>query len=124
MLGERTLPDLVRQMTTHRLTGEELWRVRLLLEAQRERQRMFTSCGFYYDDFSRIEPKNNVTYAAHVVHLVRLATGVDLAPQTSAQLKHVASQRTNSRGDLVFLRQLERVSGFEPFLQESSESVC
>ena len=121
ILGERTLPDLIRQLTSQRLTGEELWRIRLLLEAQRERQRMFTSCGFFFDDFSRIEPKNNVSYAAHVVHLVKLATGIDLGPQTSAILKHVVSQHTNSRGDLVFRYQLERVTGFEPFPIESSE---
>ena len=120
MLGERSLPDLVGQMAKHRLAGEELWRIRLLLESQRERQRMFTSCGFYFDDFSRIEPKNNVTYAAHAAHLSRLATGVDLAPQTCALLEHVRSNYTNIRGDMVFRRQLERVEGLEPVVFETA----
>ena len=65
-------------MTERTLTSEQVRRVHLMLEAQRERQRMFTSCGWFFDDFDRIEPKNNVAYAAQAVRLARLATGVDL----------------------------------------------
>jgi hypothetical protein len=72
---------------------------------------MYTSCGWYFDDFSRIEPKNNVAYAAQAVWLTRLATGVDLSPQTAADLSHVISQRTGGRGDRVFRRKLQRVEG-------------
>jgi len=29
----------------------------ILMAAQCERQRMFTSCGWFFEDFDRIEPK-------------------------------------------------------------------
>ena len=111
MLGERTLPDLILHLGKRRLDGEQMWKIRLLLEAQRERQRIFTSCGWYFDDFSRIEPKNNVAYAAQAVYLARLATGIDLAPKIIALLKRVVSHRTGLHGDIVFQRQLQRAEG-------------
>lgn len=108
ILGEQSAEDLIYQMAGRYLEGEHMERIRLLLEAQRERQRFFTSCGWYFDDFGRIEPRNNVTYAAQAVYLTRLATGVDLTPQVIPQLKNVISHRTGLRGDMVFLKQLQR----------------
>lgn len=122
MHGERSLPDLVRSLTHQKVQGEHLWKIRLLLEAQRERQRIFTSCGWYHDDFSRIEPKNNVAYAAQVVHLARLATGVDLGPQTAVLLHQVVSLRTSLRGDVVFQRQLQRAEGIGGFNIDSTDT--
>ena len=56
-------------------------RIYMLLEAQRQRQRMFTSCGWFFDDFDRIEPKNNVAYAAQAVRLTHQATGTTWPPR-------------------------------------------
>ena len=87
VLGKETLPGLLAGMTERTLTSEQVRRVHLMLEAQRERQRMFTSCGWFFDDFDRIEPKNNVAYAAQAVRLARLATGVDLEQAVVADLQ-------------------------------------
>jgi hypothetical protein len=93
------------------LTSDQLRRIHLLLEAQRERQRMFTSCGWFFEDFDRIEPKNNVAYAAQAVRLVRLATGVDLSEVVSPDLHRVVSERTHLHADRVFERHLRRAEG-------------
>jgi len=122
LLGNVTSNDLIARAAGRRLSDEDYRKIRLLLEAQHQRQRMYTSCGWYFDDFSRIEPKNNTAYAAQAVWLTRLATGVDLAPQTTTDLSHVFSQRTGTRGDRVFKRQLQRAetqSGY-PSLSSSS----
>ena len=108
ILGNMRVDDLIGYAAGRRLTEEDCRRIRLLLEAQHERQRMYTSCGWYFDDFSRLEAKNNVTYAAQAVWLTRLATGIDLGPQTVADLSQVFSQRTGRRGDRIFRRQLQR----------------
>ena len=79
-----------------------------MLESQRERQRIFTSCGWFFEDFDRIEPKNVIAYAAQAVRLARLATGDDLSPQTASDLKHVISPRSGLRADQVFNQQLSR----------------
>jgi len=108
ILGNIPVEDLIARAVGHRPAEDDCRKIRLLLEAQHERQRIYTSCGWYFDDFARIEPKYNVAYAAQAVWLTRLATGIDLAPQTAADLSHVISQRSGARGDRVFRRQLQR----------------
>jgi hypothetical protein len=111
LLGELTVTSLLAEFTGHTLTIEQVRRVHLLLEAQRERQRMFTSCGWFFEDFDRIEPKNNVAYAAQAVRLVRLATGVDLESDMVNDLKSVTSQRTGRSAGQVFQHHLRRAEG-------------
>ncbi len=111
MLGQVKVAELLQQVAKRRLPQDDLERVRLLLEAQRERQRMFTSCGWYFEDFSRIEPRNNVAYAAQAVYLTRLATGVDLSYPLMGDLRRVVSHRSGLRADLVYQRKLQEASG-------------
>lgn len=109
MLGEQRADELIGELAGRRLPHEAVARIQTLLEAQRERQRMFTSCGWFFDDFDRIEPKNNVAYSAQAVRLTRQATGVDLAPAAQAQLRQVVSQRSGLRADQVFAQHMRRV---------------
>ncbi|MBN2149056.1 MAG: DUF3536 domain-containing protein [Anaerolineales bacterium] len=106
--GRISLRDLLAELAGKFVEGDQFERIRLLLMAQWERQRMFTSCGWFFDDFSRIEPRNNVAYAAQAVRLARLATGVDLAPRVREDLKRVISHQSGLRGDMVFERHLSR----------------
>jgi hypothetical protein len=110
VLGEQSLTELVGEMAGRRLDTTTTKRIGLLLDMQRERQRMFTSCGWFFDDFDRIEPKNNIAYAAQAVHLAKRATGVDLAAETREWLEPVRSWRSGLGADEVFghhLRHLE-----------------
>lgn len=108
MLGEIEPGSLITEMASHPLTKDQTRQVILLLESQRERQRIFTSCGWFFEDFDRIEPKNVIVYAAQAVRLARLATGDDLSPQVLADLKHVVSPQTGLTADLVFNHHLSR----------------
>ncbi len=108
MLGQTPVEDLIYQFAGRKVDSDQVRQIRLLLEAQRERQRIFTSCGWYFDDFSRIEPRNNVAYAAQAVRLTYLATGVNLSEQFKADLHYVVSQRTGIRGDKVFQREMQK----------------
>jgi len=116
-LRHRYIDVINRQMSTRDLCMElsdgawredQLNRVQDLLSAQYERQRMFTSCGFYHDEFHRIEPQNNIAYAAKAVFLTERATGLDLAPAAMALLQQVHSQKTGLKGDTVFSQTLLR----------------
>jgi hypothetical protein len=80
----------------------------MLLEAQRERQRMYTSCGWFFEDFDRIEPKNNLAYLSQAIRLVRLATGVDLEPYAVRDLSKVISPHTGLQADKLFEYYLKR----------------
>ena len=49
-------------------------KISMLLEAQKSRQRMFTSCGWFFDDLNRVEPEYNILHAVHAVLLTKWAT--------------------------------------------------
>jgi hypothetical protein len=108
VLGELPANDLIFQNAGRRLDENVHEQVRLLLNAQWERQRIFTSCTWYFDDFSRIEPRNSIAYAAQAVRLTYLATGVDLSSKVKADLKKVISQETGVRGDTIFMKELQK----------------
>ncbi len=112
MLGEQSAHELINEMAGRRLSGTTIRRIRLLLESQCERQRMFTSCGWFFDDFDRIEPKNNVAYATQAVVTARLATGVDLAPAALAVLREAVSWRTGLGASQVFEHFLRREESY------------
>lgn len=113
LLGEIKVQELVADIADRPLTKEQQQRIALMLESQYERQRMFTSCGWFFDDFDRIEPKNVIIYAAQAVHLAYLATGEDISDQTALDLKRVISPRTGLSADKVFNQHLERTRSFK-----------
>ncbi len=108
VLGNVTLEELVMPLVDRPIGREALRQLALLLRAQYERQRMFTSCGWFFDDFDRIEPRNNVAYAAHAVLLTEMAVEEDLTQEALAELSNVSSWRTGLCADEVFRRHLMR----------------
>lgn len=78
LLGRESPRDLMASEARRTLTDEEVDRLSTLLEAQRLRLRMFSSCGWYHADFDRLEPANNLAAARHAVELTRRATGVPI----------------------------------------------
>lgn len=112
ILGEMTVQDFLSSQLTQPISSAEQHTIHLLLKAQFERQRIFTSCGWFFDDFDRIEPRNNVAYAAQAVWLTEKATGADLFPLAMSVLSEVRSPRSGLRADEVFLRHWQRASRF------------
>lgn len=51
-----------------------------LLEMQRNSLLMFTSCGWFFDEISRIEPVQIMRYAARAIELAQELFGIDLEP--------------------------------------------
>lgn len=83
-----------------------------LLQSQVNRQKMFASCGWFFDDFERIEPQNAVRYAAQAVWLARNATGRDISSSASRKLAQVHSWKTGLKADVVFKNHLKRADEF------------
>ena len=108
ILRQLPITELIFQYAGRKLEQDSVDRIQLLLEAQWERQRIFTSCGWYFEDFSRIEPRNNIAYAAQAIRLTHMATGVDLSPQLRADLKYVTSQSLSLRGDKVLQKEMQK----------------
>ncbi len=84
---EHHLPDEQRKQRTLQL-----------LEAQYYQQYSFTSCGFFFEDLDRIEPRNDIAFARRAVSLVWQATGVDLQRDFVKDLEMTRSSRTGLSG--------------------------
>jgi hypothetical protein len=110
LLEQLSIDDLIAEAAGKRLPPETCAQIQDLLDAQLERQRMYASCGWFFEDFDRIEPRNSVAYAAQAVRLVRKAIGIDLAVQLMEDLRLVSSKRTGLRGDQVLSGHLNRAS--------------
>ncbi|MCX8061037.1 MAG: DUF3536 domain-containing protein [Anaerolineales bacterium] len=101
LLGQSSLEAYLREMTGKQLIPSEHQAMLQLLEAQVERQRMYASCAWFFDDFDRIEPRNAIAYAAHAIRLTELATGIDISSMAIKRLTKVVSPKTGLRGDEV-----------------------
>jgi hypothetical protein len=69
---------------------------------------MFTSCGWFFDEFHRIEPQNNIAYAANAIWLTEKTTGLKPDPQLLTAFENVVSAKTGLRGDTVLTQTLLR----------------
>jgi len=110
ILGIQPVDDLIAEIAGRRLPEDVSGRIQKLLLAQYERQKMYASCAWFFEDFDRIEPKNSVAYAAQAIILACQATGVDMALQFSADMERVVSQRTGWRGNRVLADHLMRTN--------------
>jgi alpha-amylase/alpha-mannosidase (GH57 family) len=109
MSGQISINDYIQEKIPDHLTSKKIDQIAILLEAQYERQRMFTSCGWFFDDFDRIEPRNNIAYAAQAAWLVKKATGTDISAEIIKLLKEVKSWRSGLSADVVFQHHIEKV---------------
>jgi alpha-amylase/alpha-mannosidase (GH57 family) len=75
-----------------------------LLEAQYFGQAMYTSCGWFFEDLDRIEPRNDIAYARRAISLTWQATGEDLQAEFLAELASAKSWRTARTGAELYLR--------------------
>ena len=82
----------LRNCTDHELTQEERVKALMLLEMQRNSLLMFTSCGWFFDEISRIEPVKIMRYAARAIELAKMVFDVDLEP---AYLRLLAEAPSN-----------------------------
>ena len=73
-----------------------------MLEAQRHRQAMYTSCGWFFEDLSRIEPGLVIAYAARAIQLVEQATGISLERDFRQDLEATQSPFTGLTGTDIY----------------------
>lgn len=77
---------------------QQAQRAMLLLEAQYYQQYSFTSCGFFFEDLDRIEPRNNIAFARRAISLIWQALGIDLQPDFVNDLQAAKSWRSHLTG--------------------------
>jgi alpha-amylase/alpha-mannosidase (GH57 family) len=104
------LQSEVTELGGKMLKQPEVTRLNLLLRSQFERQRMFASCAWFFEDFDRIEPQNAVKYAANAVYLTEKATGQEISKGLLSAFESVKSWRNGLSAGKVFQDFKERVS--------------
>ena len=112
ILDKIDLSSFLYEAVDRPISNSELSAIGMMLAAQFERQRMFTSCGWFFDNFHRIEPQNNIAYAAQAVWLTKMATGADFCQDAVRLLRKVIDQETGLRGDTVFSERYQRSLDF------------
>ncbi len=86
----------------HAPTDEQLRRTLLLLEAQYYQQYSFTSCGFFFEDLDRIEPRNDIAFARRAISLYWQALGIDLQRDFLKDLAAAKSWRRSVNGADIY----------------------
>lgn len=99
--GQKKLTEVCSDCGTADLDELKLKKLETLLKAQFEALRMFTSCGWFFDEFHRIEPQNNIAYAAKAIWLTEQATGEQIDPKFIEEMALVRSEKTGLRADTI-----------------------
>jgi hypothetical protein len=77
-------------------------KIALLFTAQEYRYKMFTSCGWFFSEFDRIEPRNCITNAAYAIFLVEKALGISIAQNHAKLLSSIESEDQMVNGETIF----------------------
>jgi alpha-amylase/alpha-mannosidase (GH57 family) len=85
------LESFFRVQAVATLDGEGRVEARRLLEMERQRLLMFTSCGWFFDDIAGLEPVQDLRYAAMAMQYLRELGGPDLEPAFVDRLRAAAS---------------------------------
>ncbi len=104
VLGKTDVERLIQQFATDAVPSADLRRLSRLLEAQRYCQAAYTSCGWFFEDLSRIETRSNIAYASMAIEQARLATGIDLAPDFRGDLAAARSWITDETARDIYDR--------------------
>ena len=76
---------------SRQLTKVEMLRALKLLEMQKHAMFMYTSCGWFFDDISRIETVQIMQYAARAMQIAREVCGLDLESDFLSILRNAKS---------------------------------
>jgi alpha-amylase/alpha-mannosidase (GH57 family) len=98
------LERFTNQLATGARTDEDRVRARELLELERDALRMFTSCGWFFDDIAGIEPRQDLRYAARAIALAGPAATAAEAVLVDTLADAQSNDRTAGTGRDAYLR--------------------
>lgn len=79
--SDENVDAFLRENLSVELTPEVRVKALRLLEMERNSLLMFTSCGWFFDEISRIEPVQIMRYAARAIELAKQVFGADIEPE-------------------------------------------
>ncbi len=94
--SRENIESFLRQYAVRELSMDEMVRALKLLEMQRNAMLMYTSCGWFFDDISGIEPIQIMQYALKTIQYVEELQGLSLNPEYLKLLKEAQSNTPES----------------------------
>ena len=113
---DRSAADaFLRSHARRPLGADDTVRVLRLLETQRQAMLMYTSCGWFFDELSRVEPLQVLRYAARAIQLAGQVHDVDLEEGFLQRLEKAPSNRPELQDGRRIYERLVRpdVTGLE-----------
>lgn len=110
ILGDISFDDWLQKIAGDDLSSIGKRKLSELFKAQQLRQQMFTSCGWFFDKLSRIEPVNNLRFAAQAAVLMESATGTDYHTAVLPLLKSSVDSETGQTAADYFMDAYQRFS--------------
>jgi hypothetical protein len=107
-LGQMNARTLFAEHNLSHLNSDQAQRLLWLLEAQFYRQRMYTSCTFFFDSLDRREPRYAIANSVQAMALTHYATSNDLSNGFRRDLKIVTSKNTSQTGADILDQMLEQ----------------
>lgn len=108
-LGLTGIDEWLESSSNHELSPASRIQIQAAIETQFTCQKMFTSCGWFFDDLSRIEPQNNIRFAARSAALMREVTGKDYSEGIVPILREAVSVKTGQSAADDFLNAYSRL---------------
>ena len=98
------LERMVHSVAPDARSDDDIIRARELLELERNVLRMFTSCGWFFDDIAGIEPRQDLRYAARAIALAGPAATAAEAEFIETLASAHSNDRTAGTGRDIYLR--------------------
>ncbi len=89
--SQQNIESFLSDYSSRKLSEEEKVQTLKLLELQHNAMLMYTSCGWFFDEISRIEPIQIMQYAARAMQMAKEVGKVDLEPDYVNILKGALS---------------------------------
>jgi len=110
--GKESPQDFVQKLVKENSSSYIKSKLLTLLEGQKFRHFMFTSCGWFFSDISGIESRQNIKYALHAIKLYTEFTDIDLRKQLEGFLEKAKSNiPVMKNGKVQLLAVLPKFSG-------------
>jgi alpha-amylase/alpha-mannosidase (GH57 family) len=102
------IDNFFNQFASYSLKHEEKIKALKYLEMQRNAMLMYTSCGWFFDDISRIETTQVMHYSARTMQLAKELHNIDLEPEYMERLRQAPSNvRKYQNGAKIYEKMIQ-----------------
>jgi hypothetical protein len=108
VLGQISESEFLENMPGKDKSESDLRKVAILLKAQVNRQRMFTSCGWFFDNLDRLEPHYMISYAVQALILTEQVSGKNYNDVVLPYFALIQQSNSAVTGSEIFLNQYQK----------------